>query len=92
MCITDTAQTAQQILNYLVDHEDAQDTLEGIGEWWLWEQKIRTRMAEVKQALDYLITEGLILERKGKDARVRYCMNHRKRKEILKLINRAADP
>jgi hypothetical protein len=91
MCVTDSAQTAQQILTYLVNHEGAQDTLEGIVEWWLLEQKIRTRMAEVETALDYLISEGLILVRKGIDARVHYCMNNRRQEEICKLLNQTID-
>jgi len=92
MCVTDTAQTVQQILAYLVNHEGAQDTLEGIVEWWLLEQKIRTRMAEVETALDYLVNESLILARKGRDARVHYCMNHRRQEEIRKLLNQTTDP
>lgn len=92
MCVADAAQTAQQILTYLVNHESAQDTLEGIVEWWLLEQKIRTRMAEVETALDYLVSERLILVRKGRDERVHYCMNHRRQEEICKLLNQTTDP
>jgi len=30
----------REILAYLADHPDAQDTLAGIFEWWLLERKI----------------------------------------------------
>ena len=88
MCIADTAQTAHEILAYLAEHEDAQDTLEGIVEWWLLEQKIRSRTAEVEKALENLIAKSLIIARTGRDARTRYCINPQKDREIHGLLNK----
>jgi hypothetical protein len=88
MCNADTAQTAHEILAYLAEHEDAQDTLEGIVEWWLLEQKIRSRTAEVEKALDDLIADSLILVHKGGDARTHYCINPQKVREIRERINK----
>ena len=42
---------AYEILKYLVRHPQAQDTVEGIVEWWLMEQRIVNASAEVKVAL-----------------------------------------
>ena len=68
---------AVQILAYLSTHRDAQDTVEGIAEWWLLEQRLRPLIAEVKKALNELVANGLVLERRGRDGRVRYRLNPR---------------
>jgi len=39
----------QEILEYLRKHPEASDTLEGIAEWWLLNQRIPTRCKESKQ-------------------------------------------
>ena len=83
---TGKSQIAYEILAYLVDHPEAQDTLEGIVEWWLLEQQITRQTAKVRKALAELVTKGLILERKGKDSRTHYCINRRKYKEIRALL------
>jgi hypothetical protein len=58
---------ALQILNYLSTQQDAQDTLEGIAEWWVLEQRIRHVITEVKKALAELVANGVVLERSGRD-------------------------
>lgn len=77
---------AREILAYLAEHPDAQDTVEGIVEWWLLEQKIKRHTAQVKEALAELVAKGLVLERKGKDARIHYRVNRRKSGEIRALL------
>ncbi len=73
---------ALQILAYLSTHRDSQDTVEGIAEWWLLEQRIRHVITEVKNALAELVAHGLVLERTARDGRVRYRLNPRKRKAV----------
>jgi len=73
---------ALQILSYLSTHRDAQDTVEGIAEWWLMEQRIRCMIREVKQALAELVSQGLVLERGGRDGRVHYRLNPRKQRTV----------
>jgi hypothetical protein len=72
------SQLAQSILAYLTERQDAQDTLEGIAEWWLLEQKISSRTAEVREALSELVASELIVERKTGDAQTYYRLNRRK--------------
>lgn len=79
-------QIASEILAYLAEHPGAQDTVEGIVEWWLLEQKIKRHTAQVKEALAELVTQGLVLEHKGRDARIHYRMNRRKTEEIRALL------
>ena len=75
-----------EILAYLAANPDAQDTLEGVAEWWLLEQQIRTKTSDVKDALDRLISKGLVIERKGKDRRSHYRLNRRKLSAITRII------
>jgi predicted transcriptional regulator len=84
---TDTiSQIAAAILAYLAEHPKAQDTLEGIVEWWLLEQEIKRRTAMVQEALAELLTKGLVVERKGRDGRMHYRLNRHKRQEIAALL------
>lgn len=75
------SQIARAILEYVHQNPEAQDTLAGITQWWLPEE-MRTRTALVSEALMDLVSQGFILEHKGKDAQVHYRINNRKLKEI----------
>jgi plasmid stabilization system protein ParE len=77
---------AHQILAYLHANPDAQDTLEGIIEWWLLDQNIKRQSERVKQALAQLIERGLIVARMGTDSRVHYGIDRSKRDEIDSLL------
>ena len=84
--ITHKSQIGNEILAYLVEHPEAQDTLEGILEWWLLERQIKFHTARVKEALSELVSKGLILEYKGLDSQTRYRINRVKYKEIRNLF------
>jgi Fe2+ or Zn2+ uptake regulation protein len=71
------SRVAKAILDYLRKHPEAQDTLAGIAEWWLPEQEVKSRTATVKEALDELVTAGLISEHEGKDAQISYRLTDR---------------
>lgn len=74
------------ILAYLAEHPEAEDTLEGIVHWWLLEQKIKNLTAGVEAALDKLVAQGLVLEHRRKDGRIHYRLNRRKAEEIEDLL------
>ena len=80
------ADMAHQILAYLHANPDAQDTLEGIIEWWLLDQNIKRQSERVKQALAQLTERGLIVARMGTDSRVHYGVDRSKRDEIELLL------
>src|ERR1044072_7605656 len=90
MCETNKSHVAQELLGYLARHPDAQDTLEGILEWWLLEEKIRRRAFEVKEALAELVKSGLLRERKGKDERTHYRVNRRRYEELSASVEPSA--
>ena len=83
---TPESDIAQEILAYLARHPEAQDTMEGIVEWWLLEQEIRRTTALVKAALAELVSRKLVLERRGKDGRVHYRIDRRQAAEIRALL------
>lgn len=90
-CTTKKAQIVNEILAYLSEHPDAQDTLEGIVRWWLLEQEIKRETDKVKEALNELVNRGLVIERKGSNTQVRYLINRDKLKEIQELLKKGAE-
>ena len=77
---------AEEILRYLIDHPNAQDTLKGIVTWWLLERTIKHQTALVKEVLDKLVADGLVIAHKGSDSQTRYKMNRRRRNVIISLL------
>jgi len=86
LLITDKSQIGNEILAYLGDHPKAQDTLEGIVEWWLLEREIRFETTRVKEALSDLVARGLIFEKKGSNSQIHYRVNQNRFEEIRKLV------
>jgi hypothetical protein len=86
MCVSDKAQITQDVLSYLFENAAAQDTLEGIVEWWMFEQKIKRQTAEVKEVLDELAAQEIIIEHTARDSRTHYRVNRQKEKEIVALL------
>ena len=76
------------ILAYLCENPDAEDTLEGIVEWWLLAEDIKWRTAEVRQALRTLTSDGYVLEKCGAEGRVRYRINRERLEEIQKVFQK----
>ena len=77
---------SEEILNYLFKHPDANDTLEGISEWWVLSQRISCEMKRVKAAVVKLVEEGWIVEINSKNSSVHYRLNPKKRKEVNKKL------
>jgi hypothetical protein len=55
---------ARRIMDYLDIHPHAQDSLEGIVDWWLMEQRITEATSDVRGALRELVDSGLVLEQR----------------------------
>lgn len=89
MCLSDKSKIARDVLSYLIEHPDAQDTLEGIVEWWLVEQKIKQQTVTVREVLDDLVKRQYLVESKGMDSRSRYRINRSMREEIFSLIEQS---
>lgn len=89
---TKPSSTAYEVLAYLVEHPDAQDTLEGIMEWWWLEQQIKRWVAQVRTALAELVARGLVLEREGGDGQIHYRVNRQRLDEIRALLAETNGP
>jgi hypothetical protein len=76
--------TADKILAYLLKHPQAQDTMEGIVEWWLLEQKIQYAAEDMESALHDLVNKRFVISHQGTDGRIRYRLN----RELEPLIRR----
>ena len=83
-------QIGYDILAYMAEHPDAQDTTEGIIEWWLSERPARPSASRVEEALAELVTLGLVLARRSEDARTYYKADRGKLREIVAALARHA--
>lgn len=80
-----------EILAYLTEHPHAQDTVEGIVEWWLLEQRMTRATTQVKAALKQLTDENYVLTRTDRAGRVYYQINRQKLNEIRRLVIREGE-
>ena len=78
---------AHEILGYLSDHPDAEDTVEGITEWWVLEECLRRQRAEVQRALDEWVADGLLVKKPARYSDARYRLSEGKLPELRKLLN-----
>jgi hypothetical protein len=86
-CLPDKSQLARDILTYLLEHPDAQDTLEGIVQGWLPGRGKKYKQLMVQEVVKDLVLEGTLLESKvpGSPAVYRFNLGRRDRmKELLK--------
>jgi hypothetical protein len=77
---------AREILAYLRDHPDAEDTLDGIVQWWILDRKIKYQKALVQKAIDDLTKSNLIIEQKKKNIGCFYRINRSKSREITTVL------
>jgi hypothetical protein len=56
----ENAEIEDAVIAYLHDHPDAADTLDGILQWWLPQQRYETARASIEDALARLVNAGLL--------------------------------
>ena len=86
MSESERAHIVRAILEYLVRNPCAQDTLEGINQWWLPQELIRTDRATLGEAITELVKRKLILQSKRRDSQIHYRINVRKSQEIKAIL------
>ena len=59
---TEEDEIARHILDYLTDHPEAGDTLEGIVQWWLMERHIQKMVLSVSGIVTDLVQKGALIQ------------------------------
>lgn len=75
-----------RILSYLADNPEANDTPEGIAQWWLLEREIREQTAAVERSLAELAEEGWLIAAHPAGSPPRYRLNPVRTAEIRALL------
>ena len=84
-----TTEIAREILAYLAEHPEAQDTLDGTIQWWLLERKSKYQTDIVRKALAELVAKEFLLEWKARDDRIHYRVNQNKYDEIQAFLKKS---
>ena len=83
---------ANEVLGYLVRHPEAQDTADGIAEWWLLEQRIMEVVSNLEVVLEELVKKQFLLVAAGNDGRFYYRLNRNMEREIRSHLRSSATP
>lgn len=77
---TDVNAVANEINEYLAEHPNAADSLEGIVTWWLGRQRYSKATDVVQKALELLVADGVVNKviRKGNKPIYSYKDKHNK--------------
>jgi hypothetical protein len=68
---------APEILEYLSRHPNAQDTIEGILQWWVLDSCLRNWAPKIAATVQQLVGDGFLEERAARDGRVFYRISPR---------------
>ena len=79
-------QTVRAILQHLVEHPDAKDTIEGILTWWRPKDKLEWRKDDVQEALDLLTSKAWLTVRNTSQSQKIYGFNMELMEEIKKFL------
>ncbi len=63
---------AREIENYLSAHPRGTDTLAGVANWWIAQQRFMESKERVEKALDYLVRQGKVIRRITPDGTALY--------------------
>jgi hypothetical protein len=77
---------ALKVLEYLIENPDAQDTLEGITDWWLPHVDTQYQKSKIKAVLEDLTTKGVLIEHQQSGVPT-YKISHTKKGEVLALLS-----
>ena len=86
MSLENHKKTGHRILRYLLRHPNAQDTLEGIAEWWIMEEQIYQKYREVEEALKILVNQNLIVKTQYANSDILYSLNNDKKALIETIV------
>ncbi len=76
------SRTTQDILQYLLEKPNGEDTLEGVVQWWVLDRTIKQQTLAVKKALASPVEDGLVVAVTGRDEQIHYRINKRRRQQV----------
>ena len=82
----DIEKVADQILGYLSKNSTKKDSLIGICDWWLFQERINYTVEIVAAAIQLLLSEKLIVEKDIMGTGKIYQINKTKRNEINRIV------
>jgi hypothetical protein len=68
---------APEILDYLARQPEAQDTIEGILQWWVLDSSIRRWAPKIEKTVAKLVKQGFLEEMPSRDGRILYHISAR---------------
>jgi hypothetical protein len=74
---------APEILDYLARHPEAQDTIEGILQWWILDACIRRWTPKISEAVAQLVEKGYLEQKNCADGRVVYHLSPEHRRAVV---------
>jgi hypothetical protein len=79
-------EVAKEILGYFLRHPKAADSLEGIAEWRILDEKVRRSVEETKKALDWLVRKGFLQEEERLSRQI-FHLSSEKLAEMRRFLN-----
>ncbi len=76
---SDDDEIRRSVLAYLQVHPRAADTLRGVVNWWLPQQRYENSCRRIEQVLAALVAEGLLQRDQLPDGEVLYALNEQPR-------------
>ena len=74
------------ILKYLARHPLSKDTLQGLADWWIMKEQVDYAVEQVSNALEFLVSKDLIIEKRDQYQDKYYQLNTSKAEEIRLIL------
>ncbi|MEE4311779.1 MAG: hypothetical protein V2J62_07890 [candidate division KSB1 bacterium] len=84
---TEIDRVALRILKYLIQNPGKKDTLTGICEWWLLHERFDYIVDMVNEALEDLVSRGLIVEKRLPKSEKVYQINAARKVELSRVFH-----
>ena len=78
---------ASRIINHLLENPYKKDTLRGICEWWLLQERIDYTINIVTTAIELLLSKKIIIEKTLVGSEKIYQLNNKKYNDILRVFD-----
>jgi hypothetical protein len=92
MAVTNEPVLLRELLQCFARFPQRHDTLQGITQWWLLENRIEWAVIEVQAALDELVARDLVVAWRTTDGQTRYKVNPAHLPEIQALVHPGISP